>query len=375
MRIALVHSFYSSDQPSGENSVVLDQAAALTEAGHEVLLLSRHTDREQQQGFYPLRAGFRVATGVGPDPTARLARFEPDIVHVHNLFPNIGTRWMTRWEGPIVQSLHNYRPFCANGLLFRGGAPCFECPERGSVRSVIHGCYRGSRAATIPLAISRNGPAVDALNQLSAVVTTSASSDLLIRQLAPGINARLIRNFIEVDGSAIPILEPDESWIALGRLSPEKGFLELVSDWPDDESLDLIGDGPQRAAVESAATGRGLRFTPSIPRDEMRMRLARHQGLIFPSRWPEVAPLIVVEAMRLGLPVIPHELNGVSQLVRETDTGVVYHDAPSLRVALDEARRNRLAFSAQARATYENLWSKYAWLKATQALYRELVSG
>lgn len=375
MRIALVHSFYSSEQPSGENNLVLDQAGALTDAGHEVLLLSRHTDQEQQLGFYPLRAGFRVATGIGPDPTERLAAFGPDIVHVHNLLPNIGTRWMARWDGPIVQSLHNYRAFCANGLLFREGGPCFECPDRGSLRSVIHGCYRGSRAATIPLAISRNGPAIASLSHLSAVVTTSASSDALIRQLAPGINTRLIRNFIRDDESAVPVVEPADSWIALGRLSPEKGFLELIGDWPDGEALDLIGDGPQRPAVESAAAARGLRFTPSIPREEMRSRLARYQALIFPSRWPEVAPLIVVEAMRLGLPVIAHELNGVSQLVRETDTGVVYQDAPSLRAALDEARRNRLAFSTQARATYENLWSKYAWLDATQALYGELLSG
>jgi glycosyltransferase involved in cell wall biosynthesis len=374
MRIALVHSFYSSDQPSGENNLVRDQAEVLAEAGHAVFLLSRHTDQEQQQGFYPLRAAFRVATGMGPDPIARLSGFRPDIVHVHNLFPNIGSRWMSRWDGPVVQSIHNYRAFCANGLFFRDGVPCFECPDRGSHRSVIHGCYRGSRAATVPLAISRNGPALATLSELAAVVTTSASSDSLIRQFAPGLETRLIRNFIRVDKATVPVVEPNNSWIALGRLSPEKGFLELIEDWPEGESLDLVGDGPERLAVETLAATRGISFTPSIPREEMRIRLGQYQALIFPSRWPEVAPLIVVEAMRLGLPVIAHELNGVSQIVKETGAGLSYHNAVSLRAALHETRRHRGEFSARARNAYERLWSKYAWLSATQALYSELLS-
>lgn len=65
MRIPLVHGFYSSDQPSGENNLDLDQGEAGSAAGHEALLLSRHTDQEQQLGLYSLRAGLRVATGFG----------------------------------------------------------------------------------------------------------------------------------------------------------------------------------------------------------------------------------------------------------------------------------------------------------------------
>lgn len=87
-----------------------------------------------------------------------------------------------------------------------------------------------------------------------------------------------------------------------------------------------------------------------------------------------MAPLIVIEAMRLGLPVIAHDFNGVSELVRETGTGLTYHDTPSLRDALEAVRGDRSTFSARARSTYDKLWSKYGWLEATQALYSELLS-
>ena len=282
---------------------------------------------------------------------------------------------MTRWEGPIVQSLHNYRAFCATGLLFREGSPCFECPNQGAWRSLIHGCYRGSRAATAPLAISRNGPAIALLRKLSGVITTSASSDALIRRLAPDLQTRLIHNFINSKDSAFSEVDPDERWIAMGRLSPEKGFVELIKDWPESERLNLIGNGPQWSVVEQLTSQRGIPLIPGVPREEMRLRLAGSLGLVFPSRWPEVAPLIVIEAMRLGIPVVSHEFNGVSDLVRETDSGLTYHDAQSLKSALVETRLRRRMLSRNALSTYERLWSKYAWLRETENLYTDLLAG
>ena len=44
LRIALVHSFYRSDSPSGENAMVEAQAAALRRRGHEVRLLAASSD-------------------------------------------------------------------------------------------------------------------------------------------------------------------------------------------------------------------------------------------------------------------------------------------------------------------------------------------
>jgi len=158
MRIALVHSFYSSQQPSGENQVVVAQVDALREAGHEVLLVARYTDPAIQERGYSVRAALGVATGFGPDPTADLRDFSPDVVHIHNLFPNFGTRWVSRWEGPLVATLHNYRPLCANGLLYRDGHNCTLCPEGDRLASMRYGCYRDSRIATLPLALRNARP-------------------------------------------------------------------------------------------------------------------------------------------------------------------------------------------------------------------------
>ena len=86
IRIAMVHSFYSSAQPSGENTVVLNEVDALRRAGHEVALFAAHTDELEGEVFYKLRAGLRVATGYGRNPLKAIRDFSPDVVHVHNLF-------------------------------------------------------------------------------------------------------------------------------------------------------------------------------------------------------------------------------------------------------------------------------------------------
>ena len=67
------------------------------------------------------KAGWSVALGRGFHPTEELRWFRPDVVHVHNLFPNFSTGWLARCPTPVVATLHNFRSVRANGLLFRSG--------------------------------------------------------------------------------------------------------------------------------------------------------------------------------------------------------------------------------------------------------------
>lgn len=81
----MAHSFYSSAQPSGENTVVPNEVDALRRAGHTVELFAAHTDELEGEVLYKLRAGLRVAAGYGRNPLKAINDFGPDIVHVHNL--------------------------------------------------------------------------------------------------------------------------------------------------------------------------------------------------------------------------------------------------------------------------------------------------
>ncbi len=379
MRIALVHSVYSSAVPSGENRVVEDQADLLAERGHDVMRFTVSTDDEQRRPLYGPRTAARVLLRTGVNPVDALRSFAPDVVHVQNTFPNIGSRWLRRWNGPIVMSVHNYRAACSNGLLMRDGRICHDClePRLHWAPAVQHACYRDSRVATAPVAWSRAGFRADLVAAGVTAVTTSTASDRLFRRMTQGrVPSVVIPNFVEdhADQEPAPLVER-HGWIVVSRLSPEKGVVELVRDWPAGRPLTVVGDGPQAQSVADAAQARPeIRLVPAVPRDELRAMLHTQAGLVLPSRWHEVAPQVVVEAMCASLPVVAFADNDVAGLVVETGSGQLYRTAPELAEALDHVEGRWSEASRRARATYEAEWTPQAWLDRMTGLYAQVTA-
>ena len=149
----LAHNFYRSSAPSGEDEVVRSEQRLLLDNGIEVTPFTRHND--------DLGAGMAGAIGASLsnawsfDALRELRRLiadcKPDVAHFHNTFPQISpAAYLACREArvPVVQTLHNYRMFCANGLLNRAGEACELCVGRAPLPALVHGCYRESRVAT-----------------------------------------------------------------------------------------------------------------------------------------------------------------------------------------------------------------------------------
>jgi len=379
MRIAVVHSFYGSGSPSGENQAVADQAEALRWAGHRTHLLAVHTDQLSRSPFYPLRAAVTVSSGRGHSPLDQLRRLRPDIVHVHNLFPNFGRSWLRHWPGPIVATVHNYRPMCAAATLYRGGATCTLCPDGDRWAGLRNGCYRGSRAASAPLAwAGRHGVAADpVLHRADRVIALSATSRQMY--LRAGIDPQrlaLVPNFTaEADASVCVDSWREHSaasgaaWVFAGRLSPEKGLLELLTRWPAGERLDVVGQGPLLDACRRAAP-EGVRFLGALDHAELRRRLPSWRGLVFPSRWLEGAPLIYPEALAAGLPVLAFTGSAVADSVREEGTGMVVGWDEPLDAALSRAAVRFFGLRHHCRSVFQRHYTKRAWIERISAVYR-----
>lgn len=369
MRVAVVHSFYSSSVPSGENRVVEDQVRALRGAGHSVQLVARRTDVLEHRLTHRVEASWSAATGRGPSPTADLHRFKPDVVHVHNLFPNFGTEWISESPAPVVVSVHNYRFVCANGTLFRDGAQCTECVDRGRWRGVAHGCYRNSRLATIPVALGLRRRGAATLEQAALVLATSPFSQALLERYAGLGETLIVPNF----GSG-PIGVPRRTqermgWVALGRMSVEKGFVPLVEQWPADRLLTIIGSGPEADEIDRVSMGKSVTRLDAVPIDELRRQLPWFRGLIVPSLWFEVAPQVVVEAMRLGVPIIAHESNCVAETVRASGAGATYRDSQTLISALERVDGSLDEMSLRAVQHYNSEWTEARWLSRIESAY------
>ncbi|MET8398203.1 glycosyltransferase family 4 protein [Streptomyces sp900116325] len=363
MKIAVVHSFYASGQPSGENVAVRDQVRALRAAGHDVKLFAARTDELARDPFYPLRAAARVASGRGHNPLARLRMYAPDVVHVHNLFPNFGRSWVREWQGPLVATLHNFRPLCAAATLYRAGAECTQCLDGERWAGVRHGCYRASRVATFPLSwAGRHGAAADPLlaraDQL--IVLSALSRRTYVRAGVPQERLALVPNFVRELGHEVAPA-PNGRWLVAARLRAEKGVLELLRQWPEGQPLDVAGDGELLAACKAAAPS-AVRFLGHLDRDDLRRRMPSWRGLVFPSRWYEGAvPLVYIEGLAAGLPVIAFEGSAVAEAVRDSGTGFVAQWDKPLDRLLAEAVATFPQLRAHCRHVYASHFTERAW--------------
>jgi colanic acid/amylovoran biosynthesis glycosyltransferase len=121
-----------------------------------------------------------------------------------------------------------------------------------------------------------------------------------------------------------------------------------------------VGDGPKRVALERIAAELGIaqrvRFLGSIGQDEIREEYRRADVFCLPS-FAEGVPVVLMEAMAMGLPVVASALMGIPELVEDGVSGFLVRpgradelqDAlaamaadPVLRAAMGGAGRRRV---------------------------------
>jgi glycosyltransferase involved in cell wall biosynthesis len=121
---------------------------------------------------------------------------------------------------------------------------------------------------------------------------------------------------------------PGDAWVVgtVGRLSPEKaqGLLvdAMAAQLGDRRQLVLVGDGPERAALTAriAATGKARHIHMTGARSDVQNMLAAFDAFALTSR-TEGLPLVLLEAMAMGLPVVSTAVGGIPDLVEHRVTG------------------------------------------------------
>lgn len=129
---------------------------------------------------------------------------------------------------------------------------------------------------------------------------------------------------------AQPIDADSRSLICIGRLATEKGHLVLLDAFAQavqrgvDAKLVLAGDGELRPIIERRIRESGLgdrvEITGWIDEAEVRKRLLASRGLVM-SSFNEGLPMVIMEAMALGRPVIAPAITGIPELVVPGQSG------------------------------------------------------
>lgn len=167
--------------------------------------------------------------------------------------------------------------------------------------------------------------------------------------------------------NAAPVPVPDvPRMVCIGRLSGQKGQLillqaaaVLMNDGVPFE-LVLAGDGEMRGVIEAAIARLGLaqrvRITGWVDAAQVREELLAARAMVLPS-FAEGLPVVVMEAMALGRPVLTTYIAGIPELVQPGLTGWLFPagDVDALVAAMKEclatptAELDRMGASARER--------------------------
>lgn len=394
MKILLLHNFYGSSAPSGENKAFLAECDLLKENGHEVIEYTKHSDEIRSQGMLGKVRG-AVSTPWNPISTRQIRQVlgdeQPDIMHVHNFFPLLSPAVFfaaRNFNTTTVFSLHNYRVFCAAGIPLRNNVPCTECLDRRSVWPALkYGCYRQSRLATLPLAlmISLHRTADTWKKHVDVfIVLTEFQLEKMVKAGLPGNRIFIKPHFYSNPPTPVPWNRRKDYTIYIGRLGPEKGVHLLIEAWKKWGSsapfLEIIGSGPEemqlRIKINQFGLQKKIHLLGQLPFPDVQKKLANSKMMVMPSLCFEGFPMVIREAFALGVPVAASRIGSLTYLVDDEKNGVLFTpgDSEDLYRALKrlwESPEKLESIAGAARKKFEEKYTAEKNYEMLMAIYQK----
>lgn len=391
MRLLLSHNFYSSSMPSGENLVFEAERKLLARNGNEVRLFTKHSDTITEMGALGVldaALGTPWRTNIKNDIRILLDEFQPEVVHVHNTFPLISPAIFHAIgrRSARVLTLHNYRLFCPAAIPMRRGQVCTDCIiSRSTLPSLIHGCYRSSRIATLPMALN-----VELHRKLGTwehhvdayIALSEFQRSLMVEAGLPAHKVFVKPNFYPGLPQVVPWERRGKYVVFVGRLTAEKGVISLLNAWKVWGSaapeLRIVGDGELNRELEQMAVGLPIRFLGQVSSDEAERQIANARLQILPSEWFEGFPMVIREAFAFGTPVAVSNIGPLPSIVQDGVSGVVFQ--PSNPMSLLETVRKVWStpevlrgLGVGARAAFEENYTEDVNYSVLLDIYQEAI--
>ena len=374
-RILLVHNFYQ--QPGGEDTVFRNEKKLLEDNGHEVITYTR--DNSELKGSILKKLLLPFITIFNPKVYFDIKKIikdkNIDIVHVHNtlcLISPVVFYAAIKMKKPVIQTLHNFRMQCANGLFYRDGHICEDCVNDGLMCALKHKCYRNSFFQTLAIVLMlKIHRFIGIYKKVNFICLTEFNKNKLLlinnkKQVVDEEKVFVKPNFVFEDNTSEKEynLKDKGYYLYVGRLDEIKGIdivLESFSKMPN-KIIHIVGSGKE-AYEDSYSKFKNIKFLGQLSPSEVESEMSNAKALIFASRLYEGLPMTIIEAYKSSLPVISSNIGNASSLVIENITGLHFKvsDIASLIDALNLFdNTDTLSLSQNAKKEYEDNYSEIA---------------
>ena len=328
MNILIIHNNYS--QKGGEEAVVAFQQKILEENGHQVYLYIR--DYNEMKHWRSGRIGGLFSALYNPHSIKDLKKiiqaFQPEVAILHNLFPIISPAiipFLKKNKIRTVQILHNYRLLCPIGTFYTNGQICEKCTGKGRewncLRNRCNGGFFQSLSFTIRNLVVRKRNYFGDVDQFVAL--SDFQKNKLISHGFEASRITVIPNSLASNNEIKPNDEKRDFVGFAGRLTPEKGifdFIELARLMPD---YKFRVAGKRTAILDTVDIPHNLKFEGFLEVSQLKNFYCRAKVIVFPSRWYEGFPMILLEAFSSKTPVITYNLSVMPEIVANGKEGFI----------------------------------------------------
>ncbi len=268
-------------------------------------------------------ASERITAGV-------IERFQPDLINTHSL-QGIGynlLRSVAKSGVPCVQTLHDFAFLCINVNRFKHGRECdrHHLPCQFSTQLKRAYLEKIERLAFWSPSQALLGPHRPYLPTHAEAIAIP----LPLRFEQPALQKRSASGPIRL--------------LYVGQVTPWKGvdfLLEVVKQLPSQIpfQLEIIGGGSDLTPLMEKYQGYPrIHFLGKLPPEKIGAHMSRADLLLTPSLWFENAPLVISQAIQIGLPVFASRIGGLPELVEDGISGrlLTAGDSTVWRAALSE---------------------------------------
>jgi glycosyltransferase involved in cell wall biosynthesis len=309
---------------------------------------------------------------MGRSLDAIFAREPFDVVHFHNVSLMGGPGVLSYGNGIKLYTMHEHWLVCPMHVLWKyNSRPC----ERPA-------CLRCSLTFRRPPQLWRyTGLLERQLQEVDAFLAPSRFTAQMHHERGFRHEIRHLPLFVPEPGETDPSPAPGRPYfLFVGRLERLKGVDTLLDAFRRYDAADLVvaGDGTYAGELRRRAEGMtNVRFLGRVNPVELARLYDQSIALLLPTVGYEVFPLVSVEALSRGVPVIARALGGQPEAVDDSGGGFTYRTQAELLEAMERLQADpalRRELGERGRRAFRELWSEEAHLQRYLATIDELSS-
>lgn len=370
MNILLVHNFYHIK--GGEDTVFLNEKELLKKNGNNVYEYTKNNEDIYKYGFiYKIFVGlcspFNIKTYF--DIIKIIKKNRIDIVHVHNYIFKISPSVFFAAHScniPVIQTIHNFRYICLNGIMYRDNKKCDLCLKSNIINGLKKGCYRNSfLESLLLLCINRLMEKFGQLKKNYFIVLTELNKEILLSSKKFNEKNLYVKPNVIINDRKNGDLIRKNRIVFASRIEKEKGIYFILDLWKKYgeklPSLLIAGSGPDEEDCREYISKNGIDNVEMIgylDKNSILKILSTSKALVNPSFLFEGFPMAVLESFSCGTPVICPNNGNFKNLVIDGQNGYKYnmYSLESCYEAIKKINKNKNIY----KKTYNIYSSNYS---------------